>query len=117
MILDPTAERIIVVSILLKDERCVSPKELEKKRLNAIITNLLCTCVCSELKYLILKSKRIAEDSHLIWKLLFELVHTRYDEIESDDEDESAEMCPTTSTTSSDHQESTLKQEEDQRSE
>jgi hypothetical protein len=80
-------------------------------------TNLLCSCVCSELKYLILKSKRIGEDAHLIWKLPFELVHTKWDEIESDDEDEPAEMCPTTSTPSTGHQESTLKQEEDQRSE
>jgi hypothetical protein len=116
-VLGPTAEGIMVASILLKDETCVSPKKLEKKRLNVVITNLLCSCVCRELKYLILKSKRIGEDAHLIWKLLFELVHTKWDEIESDDEDESAEMCPTTSTTSTDHQASTLEQEEDQRSE
>jgi hypothetical protein len=76
----------------------------------------LCSCVCRELKYLILKRKRIGEDSHLIWKLLFELVKTKWDEIESDDEDEPAEMC-VTSTTSTDHQASTLEQEEDQRSE
>jgi hypothetical protein len=106
----------MVASILPKDETCVSPKELEKKRLNAVITNILCSCVCRELKYLILKSQRIGEDAHLIWKLLFELVHTKWDETGSDDEDEPAEMCPTTSTTSTDHQASTLKQEEDQRS-
>jgi hypothetical protein len=76
----------------------------------------LCSCVCRELKYLILKRKRIGEDAHLIWKLLFELVHTKWDEIESDDEDEPAEMYPTTSTTSIDHQASTHKQGEDQRS-
>jgi hypothetical protein len=107
----------MVASILPKDETCISPKELEKKRLNAIITNILCSCVCSELKYLILKSKRIGEDDHLIWKLLFELVHTKWDKIETDDEGEPAEMCPTTSTISTNHQVSTLKQEEDQRSE
>jgi hypothetical protein len=107
----------MVASILPKDETCVSPKELEKKRLNAVITNLLCSCVCRELKYLILKSKRIGEDVHLIWKLLFELVNTKWDEIESDDEDEPVEMCPTTSTTFIDHQTSTLEQEESQRSE
>jgi hypothetical protein len=107
----------MVASILPKDETCVAPKELEKKRLNAIITNLLCSCVCRELKYLILKSKRISEDAHLIWKLLFELGNTRWDEINSDDEDEPVEMCPTTSTTSTDHQASTLEQEESQRSE
>jgi hypothetical protein len=73
--------------------------------------------LCRELKYFILKSKRIGEDSHPIWKLLFELVHTKWDEIESDDEEKPAEMCPTTSTTSTDHQASTLEQEEDQRSE
>jgi hypothetical protein len=39
------------------------------------------------------------------------------DEIESDDEDEPAEMCPTTSTTSTDHQASNPEQVEDQRSE
>jgi hypothetical protein len=100
---------IMVASILLKDEICVSPKELEKKRLNVVITNLLCSCVCRELKYLILKSKRIGEDAHLIWKLLFELVHTKWDEIESDDEDEPTKMCPTTSTTPTNHQASTLK--------
>jgi hypothetical protein len=95
-VLGPTAERIMVASILPKDETCVSPKELEKKRLNAVITNLLCSCVCRELKYLLLKSKRIGEDAHLIWKLLFELVNTKWDEIESDDEDEPVEMCLTT---------------------
>jgi hypothetical protein len=101
-VLGPTAEGIMVASILPKDETCVSPKELEKKRLNAVITNLLCSCVCRELKYLILKSKRIGEDALLIWKLLFELVHTKWDEIEIDDEDEPEEMYPTTSTTSTD---------------
>jgi hypothetical protein len=55
----PTAEGIMIASILPKDETCVSPKELEKKRLNTVITNLLCSCVCRELKYLILKSKKI----------------------------------------------------------
>jgi hypothetical protein len=108
-VLGPTAEGIMVASILPKDETCVSPKELEKKRLNVVITNLLCSCVCRELKYLILKSKRIGEDAHLIWKLLFELVHTKWDEIESDDEDEPTKMCPTTSTTPTNHQASTLK--------
>jgi hypothetical protein len=107
----------MVASILPKDEACVSPIDLEKKQLNAVITNLLCSCVCRELKYLILKSKKIYEDAHLIWKLLFELVNTKWDEIESDDEDEPEEMCPTTFTTSTDHQASILKQEEDQRSE
>jgi hypothetical protein len=107
----------MVASILPKDETCVSPKDLERKRLNAVITNLLCSCVCRELKYLILKSKRIGEDAHLIWKLLFELVNTKWNEIESDDEDELAEMCPTTSTTSTNHQASTPEQEEDQKSE
>jgi hypothetical protein len=107
----------MVASILPKDETCVSPKDLEKKQLNAVITNLLCSCVCRELKYFILKSKKICEDAHLIWKLLFELVNTKCDEIESDDEDEPVEMCPTTSTTSTDHQASTPEQEKDQRSE
>jgi hypothetical protein len=67
-VLGPITEGIMVASILPKDETCVSPKELEKKRLNAVITNLLCSCVCRELKYLILKSKRICEEAHLIWK-------------------------------------------------
>jgi hypothetical protein len=73
-VLGPTAERNMVVSILPKDEACVSLMDLEKKQLNVVITNLLCSCVCRELKYLILKSKNIYEDAHLIWKLLFELV-------------------------------------------
>jgi hypothetical protein len=107
----------MVASILPKGEACVSPMDLEKKQLNAVITNLLCSCICRELKYLILKSKKIYEDAHLIWKLLFELVNTKWDEIESDDEDEPEEMCPTTFTTSTDHQASILKQEEDQISE
>jgi hypothetical protein len=106
----------MVAGILPKDETCVSPKELEK-RLNAIITNLLCSCVCRELKYLILKSKRIGEDAHIIWKLLFELVHTKWDEILSDDEDEPVEMCPTSFTTTTEHQASTLKEEGGKRSE
>jgi hypothetical protein len=80
-VLGPTAESIIVASILPKDETCVSPMDLEKKQLNAIITNLLCSCVCRELKYLILKSKKICEDAHLIWKLLLELVNTKWNEI------------------------------------
>jgi hypothetical protein len=115
-ILDPTAERIMVATILPKDETCISPMDLEKKQLNVVITNLLCSCVCGELKYLILKSKQICKDAHLIWKLLFDLVNTKWDEIESDDEDEPVEMCPT-STTSTDYQASNPKREEDQRSE
>jgi hypothetical protein len=115
-ILCPTAESIMVASIFPKDETCVSPMDSEKKQLNAIITNLLCSCVCRELKYLIMKSKKICEDAHLIWKLLLELVNTKWDEIESDYEDESVEMCPT-STTSTDHQASNPEQKEDQRSE
>jgi hypothetical protein len=115
-VLGPTAEGIMVKSILPKDETCVSPMDLEKKQLNAIITNLLCSCVCRELKYIILKSKKICEDAHLIWKLLLELVNTKWDELESDDEDESVEMCPT-STTSTDHQASTHEQRKDQGSE
>jgi hypothetical protein len=103
----------MVASILSKDETCVSPMDLEKKQLNDVITNILCSCVCRELKYLILKCKKTCEDAHLIWKLLFELVNTKWDEIESDDEDEAVEMCPTTST---DHQSPTPEQEEDQRS-
>ena len=103
-VLGPTAEGIMVASILPEDGTCVTPKELEKKRLNAVITNLLCSCVCRELKHLILKSKKISEDAHLIWELLFEIVHTKWDEVESDEEDEPVEICPTTSTTSTDHQ-------------
>jgi hypothetical protein len=106
----------MVASIIPKDETCVSPMDLEKKQLNAVITNLLSSCVCRELKYIILKSKKISEDAHLVWKLLLELVNTKWDELESDDEDESVEMCPT-STTSTDHQASNPKQEEEQRSE
>jgi hypothetical protein len=45
------------------------------------------------------------------------VLNTKWDEIESDDEDEPEEMCPTTFTTSTDHQASILKQEEDQISE
>jgi hypothetical protein len=41
------------------------------------------------------------------------LVNTKWDELKSDDEDESVEMCPTY-TTSTDHQASTLKRKEDQ---
>jgi hypothetical protein len=99
-VLGPTTEHIMVASILLKDGTCVSPTELEKKRLNAVITNILRSCVCKELNYLILKRKRIGEDAHLIWKILFELVHTKFDEFESDDEDGPAKMCPTTTTSS-----------------
>jgi hypothetical protein len=115
-VLDPTDERIMVASILPKDEACVSPMDLEKKQLDVITTNVLCSCVCRELKYLILKSKKIYEDAHLIWKLLFELVNTKWDETESDDEDEPEEICLTSFTTSTNHQASNLKQEEDQRS-
>jgi hypothetical protein len=50
-------------------------------------------------------------------KLLVELVNTKWDEIESHDEDETVEMCPTTSATSTNHQASNPEQEEDQRSE
>jgi hypothetical protein len=65
-VLGPTLESIMVASILPKDETCVSPMDLEKKQLNAVITNLLCSCVCRELKYLILKSKNFRRcSSHL----------------------------------------------------
>jgi hypothetical protein len=59
----------MVVSILPEDQTCVLPKKLEKKRLNAVVTNLLCSCVCSELKNLILTSKGISKDAHFIWKI------------------------------------------------
>jgi hypothetical protein len=49
-ILDPTAKRIMVASILPKDETCISPLDLEKKQLNAVITNLLCSCVLLTVK-------------------------------------------------------------------
>jgi hypothetical protein len=68
-VLGPTTEGNMVASILLEDETCVSPKELENKRLNAVITNLLCSCVCRELKHLILKRKEISKNAHLIWEL------------------------------------------------
>jgi hypothetical protein len=110
-VLGPTAEGIMVASILPEDETCVSPMELEKKRLNVVVTNLLCSCVCRELKHLILKSKGICKDGHLSWKLLFGIAHNKWDEVESDDEDEPVEMCPITSTTTIDHQASTLKEE------
>jgi hypothetical protein len=80
-VLGPTTESIMVASILPKDETCVLPTDLEKKQLNAVITNLLCSYVCRELKYIILKSKKICEDAHLIWKLLLELVNTKWDEL------------------------------------
>jgi hypothetical protein len=117
-VLGPTVEGIMVASILPEDETCVLPKELEKKRLNAVVTNLLCSCVCSELKHLILMSKGISKDAHLIWKLLFGIAHIKWDEVESDDDDddEPVEMCPTTSTTTTNHQTSTLKEEGDKRS-
>jgi hypothetical protein len=53
-VLRSNAEGFMVASILPEDETCVSPKELENKRLNVVITNLLCSCVCRELKHLIL---------------------------------------------------------------
>jgi hypothetical protein len=65
-VLGPTAERIMVASILPKDEACVSPMDLENKQLNVVITNLLCSYVYRELRYLIIKSKKICEDAHLI---------------------------------------------------
>jgi hypothetical protein len=76
----------------------------------------LCSCVRRGLKHHILKSKEINEDAHLIWELLFEIVHIKWHEIESDDEDELVEMCPTTSITSTNHQASILKEEGGKRS-
>jgi hypothetical protein len=49
--------------------------------------------------------------------LLFGIAHIKWDEVESEDNDEPVEMCPTTSTTTTEHQTSTLKQEEDKRNE
>jgi hypothetical protein len=49
--------------------------------------------------------------------LLFEIVHTKWDDGESDDEVEPVKICSTTSTKSTNHQASTLKQGEDQRGE
>jgi hypothetical protein len=60
-------------------------------------------------------SKGISKDAHLIWKLLFGIAHIKWDEVESEDDDEQVEMCPTTSTTTTKHQTSTLKQEGDKR--
>jgi hypothetical protein len=108
----------MVASILPEDETCVSPKELENKRLNVVVSNIMCSCVCRELKHLIQKSKGISKYAHLIWKLLFGIAHIKWDGVESDDdEDEPVEMCPITSTTTTDHQASTLKEERGKRSE
>jgi hypothetical protein len=74
-VLGPTTEGIMIASILPEDGTCVSPKKVENKQFNAVITNLLCSCVCRELKHIILKSKEISEDAHLIWELLFEISH------------------------------------------
>jgi hypothetical protein len=41
----------------------------------------------------------------------------KWDEVESDDDNEPVEMCPTTSTTTTDHETPTLKEEGDKRSE
>jgi hypothetical protein len=43
--------------------------------------------------------------------LLFGIAYIKWDEVESEDDDEPMEMCPTTSTTTTEHQTSTLKQE------
>jgi hypothetical protein len=92
-VLGPTAEGIMVASILPEDETYASPNETENKQLNAIINNLLCSSVCRELKHLILKSKEISEDAHFIWDLLFDIANTKWDELESDDEDEPVECA------------------------
>jgi hypothetical protein len=42
--------------------------------------------------------------------LLFGIAHIKWDEVESEDDDEPVEMCPTTSTTTTEHQTSTFKQ-------
>jgi hypothetical protein len=49
--------------------------------------------------------------------LLFGIAHIKWDEVESENDDEPVEMCPTTSTTTTEHQTSAFKQEGDKRSE
>jgi hypothetical protein len=45
-VLGPTAEGIMVASILPEDETCVSPKKLENKRLNVVL--IFCVVVYVE---------------------------------------------------------------------
>jgi hypothetical protein len=54
-------------------------------------------------------SKGIIKEAHLICKLLFGIAHIKWDEVESEDDEEPVEMCPTTSTTTTKHQTSILK--------
>jgi hypothetical protein len=49
--------------------------------------------------------------------LLFGIAHIKWDEVESEDDDEPVEMCLTTFTTTTEHQTSTLEQEGNKRSE
>jgi hypothetical protein len=56
-------------------------------------------------------SKGISKDAHLSWKLLFGIAHIKWDEVESEDDDEPVEMCSITPTTTTEHQTSALEQE------
>jgi hypothetical protein len=112
----PTAESIVVASILPKDWMCVPLEDLENTQLNTSIVNFLRSFLCEDVQEFMLENKNICRDAHCMWILLKSFVDSILDEDESDDEEEDEiEECCTTSTITTKHQASTLEMEEGER--
>jgi len=101
--LGPLAERVVVASILppnfsWKNVDITNQKEMDCMQLNALVTDYLLSNVCAEINDIILEDEEMRENAHLIWKFLKNLY-------EKD--------CSVSSVTSTVHQESSVKSQED----
>ncbi|KAG2642766.1 hypothetical protein PVAP13_2KG243900, partial [Panicum virgatum] len=101
--LGPLAERVIVASILppnfgWKNIDITNKREMDCMQLNALVTDYLLSVVCTEISDIILEDEEMRENAYLIWKFLKNL----YDK-----------NCSVSSVTSTAHQESSVKSQED----
>jgi len=101
--LGPLAERVVVASILppnfsWKNIDITNKREMDCMQLNALVTDYLLSVVCAEISDIILEDEEMRENAYLIWKFLKNL----YDQ-----------NCSVSSVTSTAHQESSVKSQED----
>ena len=101
--LGPLAERVVVASILppnfsWKNVDITNKREMDCMQLNALVTDYLLSVVCAEISDIILEDEEMRENAYLIWKFLKNL----YDK-----------NCSVSSVTSTAHQESSVKSQED----
>ena len=101
--LGPLAERVVVASILppnfsWKNVDITNKREMDCMQLNALVTDYLMSVVCAEISDIILEDEEMRENAYLIWKFLKNL----YDK-----------NCSVSSVTSTAHQESSVKSQED----